>query len=133
MKINCINPENMAKPRGYSHAITVEGNYKTVYIGGQNAIDENGNLVGKNDLKKQTGQVLSNIEKIMEKVGAKVENIVKLNIYLLQGKNPQEGFQVFQQRWGINPNFPAITVLFVAGLANPNWLIEIDAIAVVPE
>ena len=133
MKINYINPENMAKPRGYSHAITVEGNHKTVYIGGQNAIDENGNLVGRNDLIKQTEQVLANIEKIMDKVGAKIENIVKLNIHLLQGRNPQEGFQVFQQKWETNQNFPAITVLFVAGLSNPDWLIEIDAIAVIPE
>jgi enamine deaminase RidA (YjgF/YER057c/UK114 family) len=133
MKINYINPENMAKPRGYSHAITVEGNHKTVYIGGQNAIDGNGNLVGRNDLIKQTEQVLANIEKVIDEVGAKIENIVKLNIHLLQGRNPQEGFQVFQQKWGTNQNFPAITVLFVAGLSNPDWLIEIDAIAVIPE
>ena len=42
MEIKHINPENMAKPRGYSHAISVTGNHRTIYIGGQNAIDENG-------------------------------------------------------------------------------------------
>lgn len=133
MKIDYINPDNMAKPRGYSHAISVSGNHKTIYIGGQNAIDENGNLVGKGNFKEQTEQVLANIEKILEKSGAKLENIVKFNIHILQGQNPQEGFQVFQQKYGQTQNFPTITVLFVAGFGKPDWLVEIDAIAVVSE
>lgn len=133
LEINYINPENMVTPKGYSHAITVNGNNKTVYIGGQNAINGNGELIGKNDLKKQTEQVLTNIEKILAKTGAKLENIVKFNIYIRQGENPQEGFQAFQEKWGMSRNFPTITVLFVAGLGDPDWLLEIDAIAVLPE
>lgn len=133
LEINYINPENMVTPKGYSHAITVKGNNKTVYIGGQNAINGNGELIGKNDLKKQTEQVLTNIEKILEKTGAKFEDIVKFNIYIRQGENPQEGFQAFQEKWGESRNFPTITVLFVAGLGDPDWLLEIDAIAVFPE
>lgn len=133
MGIKYINPENMAKPRGYSHAISVKGNHETLFIGGQNAIDENGVLVGEGNLRKQTEQVLSNIEKIMGKLDAKLENVVKFNIYLVHGQDPQEGFQVFQGKWGENENFPTITVLFVAGLGNPDWLVEIDAIAIIPE
>lgn len=132
-KIEYINPENMAKPRGYSHAVSVSGNHQTIYIGGQNAIDKNGVLVGKDNLKKQTEQVLTNIEKILEETDAKLENVVKFNIYLVPGLNPQEGFQVFQEKWGNNPNYPVITVIFVAGLGNPDWLIEIDAMAIIPE
>lgn len=132
-KIEYINPENMAKPRGYSHAVSVSGNYQTIYIGGQNAIDENGALVGKDNLKKQTEQILTNIEKILEETDAELENVVKFNIYLVPGQNPQEGFQVFQEKWGNNPNYPVITVIFVAGLGNPDWLIEIDAMAIIPE
>lgn len=133
MKINYINPENLFKPKGYSHAIAVSGNRKTLYIGGQNAIDEKGNIVGKGDIKEQTRQILENIEKILGEAGAKLENIIKLNIYILQGQNPQEGFGVFQQKWGSSPNLPIVTVLFVAGLGNPDWLLEIDAVAEVPE
>ena len=132
-KIDYINPENMVNPRGYSHAISVTGNHQTIYIGGQNAVDENGALVGKDSLKKQTEQVLTNIEKILEESDAKLENVVKFNIYLVPGQNPQEGFQVFQEKWGDNPNYPIITVLFVAGLGNPDWLVEIDAMAVISE
>jgi len=132
MTIEPINPETMAPPRGYSHAISVSGNHKTVYIGGQNAINQAGELVGKGNLKEQTEQVLSNLEKILEKAGGKLENIVKFSIFLVQGQNPAQGFQAFQQKWK-SQTLPAITVVFVAGLGNPDWLLEIDAIAVIPE
>ncbi|MBN2041299.1 MAG: RidA family protein [Spirochaetes bacterium] len=80
MKKVYLNPDNMSKPRGYSHAVSVSGNYKTIYIGGQNAIDQNGNLIGKNSLKEQTEQVLINIEKILEHANVKIENIIKGNL-----------------------------------------------------
>jgi enamine deaminase RidA (YjgF/YER057c/UK114 family) len=80
----------------------------------------------------QTEQVLKNIEMILKEANAKLENVIKFNIYLVQGQKPQEGFEAFQQKWS-SKNFPAITVLFVVGLGNPEWLVEIDAVAVVPE
>lgn len=131
MDLKYINPKNMATPRGYSHAISVTGNYRTIYIGGQNAIDEKGNIVGKGNLKEQTIQILTNMEKILQEANAQLENIVKFNINILQGQNPREGFEAFQQKWS-SQNFPAITVLFVAGLGNPEWLVEIDAVAIIP-
>lgn len=79
MEIKHINPESMAKPRGYSHAISITGNHKTIYVGGQNCIDENGVLVGKNSLKLQTEQALININKILKSAGAKLENVIKFN------------------------------------------------------
>jgi len=132
MELEYINPPNMAPPRGYSHAVSVSGNHKTLYIGGQNAIDPQGNIVGKGSLRAQTEQALTNIQSILEQAGAKLENIVKFNVYLVQGQNPQEGFEAFQKRWH-SKSFPAVTVLFVAGLAHPDWLVEMDAVAVVPE
>ena len=132
-KIDYINPESMVKPRGYSHAITVTGNHQTIYLGGQNAVDENGTLVGKDSLRKQTEHVLTNIEKILAESNAKLENVIKFNIYLIPGENPQEGFQVFQEKWRDSSNYLIITVLFVAGLGNPDWLVEIDGMAVLPE
>ncbi|WP_371364021.1 Putative aminoacrylate peracid reductase RutC [Sporomusa rhizae] len=132
-KIAYINPENMMTPRGFSQVVTVYGNHKTIYVGGQDAVDENGNTVGKGSLKLQTKQVLVNIEKALAAAGAGLENVIKWNVYLVQGQNPQEGFEVFREKWGSRQNPPTLTVLFVAGLANPEWLIEIDAIAVITE
>ena len=133
MEIEYINPGNMVKPRGYSHAVSVSGGHKTIYVGGQNAVDEEGNLVGRSNLREQVGQVLTNIEKVLGESNAKFGDVIKFNVYLLQGQNPAEGFQAFQQKWGKAENFPVVTVLFVAGLGNPEWLVEIEAIGVIPE
>jgi enamine deaminase RidA (YjgF/YER057c/UK114 family) len=133
MKIIYINPPQMVVPRGYSHAVAVSGDYSTVYIGGQNAIDGDGNLVGKNNLKEQTGQVLNNIETILTSMGGNLSNIVKMDMNILTGQNPLEGFAAFQQKWDNNRKLPAITVRFVSGLGRPEWLVEIDGVAVIPE
>lgn len=132
MKIEGVNPEDMVRPRGYSHAVSVEGIHKTVYIGGQNAIDKNGSIVGGNNLNKQTIQILKNIEKIMQSAGGVLENVIKLNIYIVQGEDPLEGFKAFQEKWS-GENLPSITVVFVTGLGNKGWLVEIDGIGIIPE
>jgi len=133
MKIDYINPEGLPKPRGYTQAVSVSDPYKTIYIGGQDAVNEKGEVVGKGNLKMQTAQILNNIEKALEAADAKLENIVKLNVYLVAGQNPAEGFGAFQEKWKNKPNPPAITVLFVSGLGNPEWLVESDAVAVAPQ
>ncbi len=133
MTTEYLNPEALFKPRGFTHVITVSGPHKTIYVGAQDSVDEKGETVGRGRLRKQTEQILGNIEKALDAAGAKLENIVKWSVYIVQGQNPQDGFEVFQEKWGDKPNPPAITVLFVSGLSNPDWLVEIEAIAIVPE
>lgn len=65
--------------------------------------------------------------------GAQLEHVVKWNLYVLHGQSLNEGFEVFQRIWGNRPPPLAISVMFVAGLAHPDFLAEMDAIAVVPE
>jgi enamine deaminase RidA (YjgF/YER057c/UK114 family) len=77
--------------------------------------------------------VLKNLEVALASGGAGLEHVIKWNVYLVQGQPPQPGFEVFQRVWGNRPNPPLITLLFVSGLANPDFLMEMDAIAVVPE
>jgi enamine deaminase RidA (YjgF/YER057c/UK114 family) len=57
---------------------------------------------------------------------------VKWNIYIVQGQSIRAGFEAFQEVWGMRANPPAITGMFVAALAHPDFLVEMDAIAVVP-
>ncbi len=131
--ISYINPEELFQPRGYSHAVRVRGNNSTIYIGGMNSIDKEGMVVARGNLKAQTRQALENIKTILSAAGAEFSTIVKFTIYLVQGQDPREGVAAFQEIWGRNPNYPVITVVFVAGLGHPDWLVEIEAIAVVPE
>ena len=58
---------------------------------------------------------------------------MKWNVYIVAGQSAASAFEVFQREWGRKPNPPVVTVLYVSALANPEWLIEIDAIAVVPQ
>jgi enamine deaminase RidA (YjgF/YER057c/UK114 family) len=132
-QVQHINPDTLSKNPAFTNVIVVTGNVKTVYIGGQDAVDASGVIVGEGDIKRQIEQVLNNLQAALKAGGAEPEHIVKWNIYIVQGQSLQAGFEAFQRVWGRRPNPPAITVMFVAGLANPKFLVEMDAIAVVPE
>ena len=132
-QVQHINPDVLSKNPAFTNVISVTGNVKTVYIGGQDAVDASGTIVGKGNIKQQTEQVFSNLQAALKAGGAELENVIKWNIYIVQGQPIQPAFEVFQNVWGRRPNPPAITVLFVFGLANPDFLVEMEAIAVVPE
>jgi enamine deaminase RidA (YjgF/YER057c/UK114 family) len=128
-----INPDGLFKNPAFSQIVTTRGNGKTIYIGGQNAVNQNLEIVGKNDLALQTEQVMQNLEIALKACGAAFENLVKLNIKIVQGQDITKGFEVSQKYLRQSSAQPVVTVLFVAGLVNPDFFIEIDAIAFVPE
>ena len=132
-QVQHINPDGLIKNPAFTNVVTVTGHVKTVYIGGQDAVDASGTIVGKGDIKLQTEQVLNNLQAALKAGGAGLENVIKWNVYIVQGQPLQPAFEVFQRLWGDRPNPPAITGMFVSGLANPDFLVEMDAIAVVPE
>jgi enamine deaminase RidA (YjgF/YER057c/UK114 family) len=128
-----VNPDDLHKNPAYTNVIVVTGQVKTIYIGGQDAVDASGTIVGKGDIKQQTEQVLANLKSALKAGGAELDHIVKWNVYVVQGQNIQPAFEAFQQFWGRRPEPPAITFVFVSGLGNPDFLVEMDAIAVVPQ
>ncbi|HIH73742.1 MAG TPA: RidA family protein [Methanosarcina sp.] len=128
-----INPDGLPKNPAFTNVIVVTGQAKTIYIGGQDAVDASGTIIGKGDIKQQTEQVLANLQTALKAGGAELEHIVKWNVYVVQGQDIQKGFEAFQQIWGRRPDPPAITFMFVSGLGNPDFLVEMDAIAVVPQ
>ncbi len=128
-----LNPKGLHKNPAYSQAVVAKGNVKSVYVGGQNAVDTSGNVVGVDNVKVQAEQIFKNLETALAAGGAKLDDVVKWNIYVVQGQPPQPAFEVFQRVWGDRPNPPLITLLFVSGVAHPDYLMEIDAVAVVPE
>ena len=132
-EVNFINPDGLSRNPAFTNVVTVTGPAKTIYIGGQDAVDASGTIVGKGDLKAQTEQILKNIQAALAAAGAQPEHVIKWNIYVVEGQSVQDGFAAFQSVWGNPPNPPVITVAFVAGLGHPDFLAEIDAIAVVPE
>jgi enamine deaminase RidA (YjgF/YER057c/UK114 family) len=131
--VRYINPDTLNKNPAFTNVVVVEGNVKTVYIGGQDAINASGEIVGKGDIVAQTEQILANVRAALEAGGARPEHIIKWNIYVVEGQSLQAGFAAFQNAWPQTPNPPAITGVFVSAIAHPDFLVEMDAVAVVPQ
>ena len=127
-----LSPDGLHKNPAYSQAVVVTGNAKTIYVGGQNAVDSLGNVVGKGDIKAQTAQIMKNMETLLAAGGATLGHVIKWNVHIVAGQPLGPGFEAFQAAWGDRPNPPIVTMAFVSGLASPDYLVEIDAIAVVP-
>jgi enamine deaminase RidA (YjgF/YER057c/UK114 family) len=128
-----INPTNLHKNPAYTNVIVVSGSVKTVYVGGQDSVDSSGTIVGKGDFRAQAEQVLNNVQAALLAAGADLRHVVKWNIFILQGQDLRIGLEAFQRAWGDRSNPPTITGVFVSGLAHPDFLLEMDAIAVVPD
>ena len=132
-RVQHLNPDGLSKNPAFTQVITVSGAARTIYVGGQDAVDASGAIVGKGDLGAQTEQVLANVQTALAAAGAGLEHVVKWGVYIVAGQSLQAGFAAFQRAWGGRPNPPTVTGLFVAGLAHPDFLVEIDAVAVIPE
>jgi enamine deaminase RidA (YjgF/YER057c/UK114 family) len=131
-RIEYINPDGLIKNPAFSNVVVISGNVKTIFIGGLNAVNEKKEIIGKENIGLQTEQVMKNLQIALKAAGADLRNLIKWNIFVIHGVSPQPALEVFQKVWGTRPNPPLITMVYVAGLANPDFLIEIDAIAVVP-
>jgi enamine deaminase RidA (YjgF/YER057c/UK114 family) len=132
-KVEHLHPEGLHDNPAFSNVVTVSGPVKTIYVGGQNAVDAGGEVVGKGDLGAQARQIFKNLETALRAAGAKIEDVIKWSIVVVEGQPLQPAFEVFQQVWGRRPNPPLISVAFVSSLANPDFLAELEAIAVIPE
>jgi enamine deaminase RidA (YjgF/YER057c/UK114 family) len=131
--VRYIDPDSLNKNPAFTNVVVVEGNVKTVHIGGQDALNASGEIVGKGDIVAQIEQILGNLRTALAAGGAEPEHIIKWNIYVVEGQPLQGAFAAFQNVWPQTPNPPAITLVFVSGLAHPDFLVEMDAVAVVPQ
>jgi 2-iminobutanoate/2-iminopropanoate deaminase len=119
-----------SRPVGYSDAVVVTGG-KTIYVSGQVALSESGVLVGKGDLHAQTIQVFENLKRVLKQADATFQDVVKVNIYIVNCK-PEDVALVRELR----KNYlsasqpPASTLVGVTSLVNPDFLIEIEVVAV---
>jgi enamine deaminase RidA (YjgF/YER057c/UK114 family) len=116
-------------PLGYSHIVEVRGG-RTLYIAGQLALDKDGNLVGRDDFRAQVEQVFANLQARLEEVGASFNNVIKLNYYLTDASDLLPVREV-RNNYINRENPPASTLVVVKQLVREEYLIEVEAIAVV--
>ena len=131
--VQLINPTTVAAPHGYSHAAVIDlGNCKMVILSGQVALDAKGNLVGANDIVKQTEQVFRNIKSIIEAAGGKMDHLVKLG-YFTTDVSQIQGIRTIRDQFINTKTPPASTLVQVNKLFRDDVLIEIEATAVIPK
>jgi aminoacrylate peracid reductase len=127
-KREVINPGFQGFDRyTFSPGVVKEG--KMLFISGITATDEQGNIVGKGDIVKQTRVIFETMGKILEAAGATYDDVVKTVDYITTTKNYRATAGI--RREFFKKDFPAATGVIVAGLLRPDALIEIDAVAVI--
>lgn len=127
MTIQHLNPDGMHKSPVFSQGIILPANARILLIGGQNGVDEQGAIVGKHDVVKQTEKALANMQKVLEAAGATLEDLVKVTIIMQQDIDLRAAFGAWMAVWGNRTNPPTVTGFRVVGFGNPDVLIEIEA------
>jgi enamine deaminase RidA (YjgF/YER057c/UK114 family) len=132
-QVRYINPSGLAPSPRFTHLVEIAGG-RTILISGQVALDKGGNVIGKGDIRAQSRQVFENLKIALDATGATFNDVVKLNTYLIDMPTNLPGYgEVRRQYLANNEHPPASTTVGVAALVNPDWLLEVEAIVIVPE
>jgi 2-iminobutanoate/2-iminopropanoate deaminase len=128
-----LKPEGIAPGNGYTHVV-VTGPGKLVFISGQIARDKQGNLVGKGDLHAQTVQIFENLKAALAAAGATFNDVVKINWYIRDYKPESLSMLREVRNMYVNKdNPPASTLIGVVALAQDDYLLEVEAVASLPD
>lgn len=129
--LRSINPQSLPRPNGYSHVLEAPAG-RTLYISGQLPLDKEGNLVGQGDFAAQAEQVFANLDAALKASGATFKDVVKLNMYVTDmGQLP--ALRAARDKY-IDANAPpASTLAEVKRFVRADAMVEIDAIAVLPQ
>ncbi|MGZ5876597.1 MAG: RidA family protein [Bradyrhizobium sp.] len=130
--IRPINPPELGTPPGYSQIVEVSAG-RIIFIAGQTALDQDGNLIGKNDFAAQAAQVFRNLAVALEASGCTAANLVKLTVFLTDMNN-LGSYREARNRFFASvtpPAAPAVTLVEVSKLYGADFMIEIEAVAAV--
>jgi enamine deaminase RidA (YjgF/YER057c/UK114 family) len=129
-----FSPATLPPPVGYSHIAKVNRG-TLIYLAGQVSSDASGKLVGEGNFEAQAEQVFRNLKIAVEAAGGNMADIVKLNVYLVAEVDQAEvpKLRAIRNRYVNVEKPPASTLVVVSRLAQPGWLIEIEAVAAIDE
>ncbi len=130
MNINKIQPPDLAVSPAFSQALEVSAPSNILFIGGQNALDKQGNLVGRGDFAVQAKQALLNIKSILDHAGYSIGNVVDMTIFYTNGNDGRLGYQAFLDVFGKPDIPPTVSAIQVENMGIPERLVEIKVIAV---
>lgn len=131
MKKTYLNPKSLHTPFStYSHGIKVGDAKEIIFCAGQVAGDENGNIIGKGDFWAQGHRTMANLKDVLAEGGATFADVVKATIFVVGQEYAQPGRDLCGEYFD-KDNPPANTLVVCQGLADPDFLVEVQAIAVV--
>jgi enamine deaminase RidA (YjgF/YER057c/UK114 family) len=130
LTLELINPEDLPTPPTYTHVVVATGS-RLVFVAGQEPEDEQGNLVGAGDLAVQARQVFANVGRALVASGARPEQVTKITIFVV-GYRREYLPAIEEGRMALfGDHKPADTLVGVAALSRPEYLIEVEAFAVI--
>jgi len=126
-----VYTDKLANPFGvFSQAVKwVSDNEDLIFVSGQVARNVTGEVVGVGDIKAQTVQAIENLKSVLQEAGATLEDVVKVTVYITDMKNLSQVHEVRGQYW--KDKYPSSTLIEVKGFVNEDFLIEIEAVAIV--
>jgi len=128
-EIELLRPDGLVRSPAFSHVAVVPPGATTIYVGGQNAVDAEGRLVGEGDAVAQTRQVMANLRTALAAAGATVHDLVSVTILLVESVDLAQAYPVAAA--ALEGAVPTVTAVRVAGLAVPGALLEVSAVAAV--
>jgi enamine deaminase RidA (YjgF/YER057c/UK114 family) len=130
LTLELINPEDLPTPPTYTHVVVATGS-RLVFVAGQEPEDEQGNLVGAGDLAVQARQVFANVGRALVAAGARPEQVTKITIFVV-GYRREYLPAIEEGRVALfGEHKPADRLVGVEALSRPEYLIEVEAIAVI--
>ena len=129
MTLELVNPPELPTPESYSQVVVATGS-RLVFVAGQVADDPEGNLVAPGDLAAQARQAFGNVGRALAAAGARPDQVARITIYVVHHR-PEYLPQISQARIAVfGDHKPADTIVGVETLAEPGYLIEVEAVAV---
>ena len=125
-----LNPATVQAKGSYSPGWEVSGG-RAVFVAGQIPWDENGNTVCKGDVAGQTRQVFANIGAVLAEAGGTLDDVVKITVFAADIRYRDEINRVRTETF--SEPYPASTQVAVASLVDPEWLVEIEAVAFIED
>jgi enamine deaminase RidA (YjgF/YER057c/UK114 family) len=125
-----FNVKGVVEPFGIFSSAAWQPEGRVLHVSGHVSQDVDGHTVGQGDIEMQTRQVLENIRDVLNSVGGTMDDIAKVTVFVTDVAGIDKVHQVRAEFF--HPPYPASTLVQVAQLIDPDWLIEIEAVAVIP-
>ena len=127
--IRLISPEGLVASPAFSHVAVVPAGAETIYVGGQNAVDENGAIAGGDDPAAQTRKTMANLVTALAAAGASLDDVISMTVLMVDGIDLQASYAAAAETLAGLETPPLVMAALVSALGVPGALVEVSAIA----